>query len=373
MSTKAAANEHYNTVLINGPRDPHLVVFESMLGMQFSDGPRAIYEEMLRQELPATMVWSVDPAAPAFPSGIPSVVRGSTEWYETLARAHVWVENQNFAPNLRKPEGTLYVQTWHGTPLKTLGFNNESLAAAPQAKRDRHTRAVARWDVVPVPSDYFTETVVRAHGSDATCLPIGSPRNDRLVRPDLAEQLRIRRSLGIDPDDEVILFAPTRVGPQVARQQGWQSIDAPAAGSVHLVRGHYTDAREGIDVLHAGARDVSTVPDMADLLLIADMLVTDYSSSMYDYALLDRPIVVFQPDSRSYAEARGTYYDIIDFPPGPLVSESAQLRDLLTSSDIWSTDWAERRSSYRERFCTYEQGTAARRLVDEHIRPVLAA
>jgi CDP-glycerol glycerophosphotransferase len=371
---RAAKLEYFEHTVETAVVNPNLVVFESMMGTQYSDSPRAIYEEMLRQRVDATMVWSVHKDARPFPSGLVTVTRQSREWYEALATARVWVDNQGFPAALRKPPATYYVQTWHGTPLKLMGWNNRALAEADTYERERAQRSVDRWDAVPAPSDYFVETIVDAYRSHAEVLRLGSPRNDALLRPLTGDEKSARLlDLGVRDDLTTILYAPTRTGtPDTPDAVAAVAAALAATGAQVLYRAHYSDARTSSDASAGQVRDVSQVGDMADLLAVADILVTDYSSSMFDFCLTDRPIILFQPDQSAYLSARGAYFDITEFPPGPIATTTDELVALVREAEAHSGEWSERRAQYRSKFGQYETGHAAELLVRDHIAPRLA-
>jgi CDP-glycerol glycerophosphotransferase len=355
------------------PQDPRLVVFESMMGTQYSDSPRALHREMIRQGVDATMVWSVDSDARHLPPGIATVARYSQAWYELLATAAIWIDNQGLPKSLAKPERVHYLQTWHGTPLKVLGWNTRTLSQLPVDRAEKAQRSFDRWDAVTVPSEYFVETVVDAFRSRAEILRCGLPRNDVLVRGLPADQRAGRlREIGLRDDAYTVLFAPTRVSDEESLGLRAVAEAIAGAGTQVLYRAHYLNA-EGAAEFPPTIRDVSAVGDMADYLALADMLVTDYSSSMFDFCLTDRPIALFQTDQEAYAANRGVYFDVRSFSPGPIATTMADLVELVRTVDRWSDDWADQRMAYRAKFCEYESGSAAETMVSEHIVPKLQA
>lgn len=370
-----AARRRYDLVLTRLPRNRQLVVFESMSGTQYSDSPRAIYEELVRQGLPAQPVWSVAPGARGFTPGIPTLQRWSPAWYRALATATMWIDNQGLPDTLRKPSRVTYLQTWHGTPLKLMGWNNPALLEAGPERWARVERRVARWDLWTSPSPYFTETIVDAFRSTAPVLDFGLPRNDVLVRGlTPLESRRSRLSLGLDPDRRSVLFALTSKGSGFEQHLSPAAMAGITGGSVPtqlLYRAHYADPRPAFLADQPGVVDITDAPDIADYLAVADVLVTDYSSVMFDYSITDRPIVLYQPDQEEFATGRGWYFDITADAPGPIATTEAQLVDLLGSVDDWAPDWAAQRASYRARFATYERGNAAERVVREVIAPRL--
>ena len=170
----------------------------------------------------------------------------------------------------------------------------------------------------------------------------------------------------------VVLYAPTfRTGPNGKAQKRFEMpFDlqefAEELGETHvlLVRPHYLNTAVVPPSLRGVVRDVTTVHDVTSLLLLADALVTDYSSLMFDYALLDRPTVFFAPDLEEYSRSRGTYFDLRQEAPGPVVSEPDELFAALADLDGLAMTYAKQRRGFVERYGEYDRGTAAKQVVD---------
>jgi len=111
-------------------------------------------------------------------------------------------------------------------------------------------------------------------------------------------------------------------------------------------------------------RDVTAVHDVTSLLLLTDALVTDYSSLMFDYALLDRPMVFFAPDLEDYSRSRGTYFDLRQEAPGPVLARPGELFGALADLERLATTYAGQRRAFVERYGEYDRGTAAKQVVD---------
>ena len=183
--------------------------------------------------------------------------------------------------------------------------------------------------------------------------------------PQLREQVRAR--LGVEPGQRVVLYAPTwrqYVGVLDAKPLylDAERLLADVPDAVVLLRGHYNSTRQD-DVFtgHPRIRDVTRYPDVADLFLAADALVTDYSSVMFDFVLTDRPVVLLVPDLDQYRDVeRGFYFDIEAGAPGPLVRSTEEVAAALLAPDAH----AARRAAFRDRFCPFDDGSASRRVVD---------
>jgi CDP-glycerol glycerophosphotransferase (TagB/SpsB family) len=194
----------------------------------------------------------------------------------------------------------------------------------------------------------------------------GYPRND--VLSDVTRAAQVRAAAGIPAGARVVLYAPTW---RDDRTEMVDFVDLAALardlGDDHvlLVRGHSRTLPHGHDLLGEGLIDVTSYPDMADLLLVADLLVTDYSSVMFDYAATARPIVFFTPDLAHYSsDLRGFYFDLLAEAPGPVVSTRDELRDAVRSSIGGQPEFADRAAAWRERFTPLDDGSAGRRVVE---------
>ncbi|MEW2067106.1 CDP-glycerol glycerophosphotransferase family protein [Streptomyces sp. NPDC007346] len=371
----------YNTWLIRLPARRGSVVFESHMGRCYGDSPRALHEEIRRQGLKLHATWSYDTSPAGFPDDARLVRRWSWRYLWALARAEHWVDNQGFPQHLRKPARTTYLQTWHGSAYKRMGFDETrvQLLAAPQ--RERLQQAVHRFDHFLVRSERDVATLARAYRlPEDRLLRTGYPRNDaliaerarsesegRLPRPPLA------RELGLEDHRKVVLYAPTfRGGPAGGKQARRRLLldvreFAERFGDTYtlLVRAHYLEAARLPLCPPGTVIDVSRHHDVSEILALTDVLVTDYSSIMFDFALLDRPVVLYAPDLDAYAAERGSYFDLREKAPGPLTATQEELFAELAELKKSDLRHASRRAAFAAEFGAYDRGDAARRVVAE--------
>ncbi|GAA2582186.1 CDP-glycerol glycerophosphotransferase family protein [Actinomadura fulvescens] len=370
----------FNRVLSRLPVRAGSVVFESQLGEQYSDNPKYIYRELRRTGVPVHAVWSYASSARGFPSDATLVKRGSWSYFLALARAQYWIDNQGFPDGLRKRRETTYIQTWHGSAFKTMGFDQPSIKSGTRGQRERLQRMVERYDCFLVRSEHDVGTLVKGMGVRAELLPVGYPRNDPLVTqgrddPELAADVAaLRDRLGLNDDGRrVVLYAPTfRSGPDGRPVRG---LDPPVDPDrfvqelgddlLLLVRPHYLSTVRLPPAVQGSMRNVGTVPDVTPLLLLADALVTDHSSIMFDYALLDRPMVFHLPEDVAFG--RG-YFDLTRHAPGPITRTEDELVAELSAFAAGGDPGAGRRRAFAERFGEHDQGTAARAVVDRFFR-----
>ncbi len=376
----------YHDVFSRLPVRKGTVVFESHLGKQYSDSPRAIYEEMRRQGVEFTAIWAYADRPEDFPPDATLVKRWSYPYLRALAQAEFWIDNQGFPLKLTKRPETTYIQTWHGSALKKMGFDSPQLRVRTKDQQADYQRILDRFDHFLIRSEHDARTLVPAFRlRDEVVLRSGYPRNDALVAAREAERLsgqRVRpgivRELGIPEDRRILLYAPTfrsTATGGVAKFEPPLDFDefADRYGDrcTLLVRSHYLNTVVLPPSVRGRVVDVTSVHDVTPLFLAADALITDYSSVMFDYALLDRPMVFFAYDYDEYVkDDRGTYFDLVKHAPGPVVRDVEGLYRVLDGGlPDADSEWAPRRKQFVAEFGEYDKGDAARQIVDRFFRP----
>jgi CDP-glycerol glycerophosphotransferase len=367
---RAGLERHYRSRL-EQPIDPNLAVFAAYWYRGYACNPRAIYEKA-RELVPGMRgVWVVKrDAVESIPPGVEHVVAGTREYYDVLARAAYFVNNVNFPNYLVKREGTVHVMTHHGTPLKRMGLDlRDHPVTGKRMDFPALLRRCARWDYSISSNAFSTLVWERVYPTRYETLEVGYPRNDVLANAGDEDVARMRERLGIEPGQVAVLYAPTHR----EYQAGYTPlldlaavVDALGPEHVVLARLHYLYGADPLlRRLHRAGRlrDVASHPSVEELCLAADALVTDYSSLMFDYAVLDRPIVVHAPDWEAYRTLRGTYFDLMAEPPGVITRTEPELIDALRGRAAWSEDAARARAGFRARFCALDDGRAAERVV----------
>ncbi|MFJ6864671.1 CDP-glycerol glycerophosphotransferase family protein [Streptomyces termitum] len=371
----------YHELYSKLPIKKGLVVFESHLGKQYSDSPKAIYEEMRRQGVKFEAVWSYAGAKPTgFPKDATLVRRWSRQYLRALAQAEFWIDNQGFPLALAKRPGTTYIQTWHGTALKRMGFDEPGTKARGLGAQASFQKALDRFDHFLIRGEHDRRTLAKGFRlRDEVLLPVGYPRNDELAatrakeaESGVRERGPLAAELGIDPEKKVLLYAPTfRAGPggKVQAFQAPFSVEefAERFGDTHtlLIRTHYLNNVTLPPSVRGRVVDVSSHHDVTPLLALADGLITDYSSVMFDYGLLERPMIFFTYDYDEYAqENRGTYFDLKERAPGPVVETEEDLFGAVARFDEEAdAKYVAARQRFNTEFSEYDRGDAARRIV----------
>ncbi|MFC1438269.1 bifunctional glycosyltransferase family 2 protein/CDP-glycerol:glycerophosphate glycerophosphotransferase [Streptacidiphilus sp. N1-10] len=355
------------------PVEKGLVAYQAYWNRQIACNPEAIYRKA--KELAPGMrgVWVLNKEAAALaPKGVRTVVAGSRAYWELMARAEFLVTNASWTGDIvKRPEQT-YIQTHHGTPLKKMGLDQRDYPAATM-NFGRMLDSIDQWDVSLSSNRHSTQVWERVYPSGYTTLESGYPRNDVYQHATAEDVARIRAELGIEPGQKAILYAPTH---RDYRKDFVPPLDLEAfcAGLgdeyVVLVRAHYfygANKRLQLQSRRGVLRDVSAHPSVEELALASDVLLADYSSVMFDYANLDRPIVVHAPDWDVYKESRGVYLDLVSGDPGDTPGVVAtDVEGLVEAfrSGAWDSERSTKlRAAFRERFCQFDDGRAAERVV----------
>jgi CDP-glycerol glycerophosphotransferase len=326
-----------------------------------SDNPAAIAEELRRRGLRIEDVWLL-----------------GDEGRDLLSRADIIVSNDCLMDPFTKALDTRYLQTWHGTPLKRI-FHDVARRSFPHADTMDVwlARDVARWDALLSQSPYCSDALRSAFRYDGEILELGSPRNDVLSSPERdAIRARVREELEIPDGARAVLYAPTwRDGAPFRLELDVDGLRRELGDDVVvLVRAHGVDAATArIDAM-PGVRDVSGRPEIGDLYLAADVLVTDYSSVAIDFAITGKPMLFFVYDLERYRDdMRGFYFDLVADPPGPFLTTSDEVISALRDLDRIVERYGEAYARFRERFCPWDDGHASARAVDAFFGDLVAA
>lgn len=343
------------------------VFFESFYSQTAACNPLAIDRELARVRPDVTRYWSVVDRSIAVPPGAIAIVEGSAEWWRVRADARVLVVNDWLRKRWMPRPHQRVLQTWHGTMLKRLALDRDGVGLRTRIAVRRESR---RWNVLLAQNEYAAEIFRRAYAFRGELWVEGYPRNDALVTGSARDAARTR--LGIRPEQRAVLYAPTW------RDNATEIVDyldvpaLPAALAnlpgehVVLVRGHSRTLRHGRDLDADGLIDVTTYPDMTDLLAAADVVITDYSSLMFDVAAVDTPLLLFTPDLEHYRrELRGFYFDLLAEAPVPVLrSRDAVIAELTRLAlDPGHVEPSPALEQWRARFTAHDDGRATERVV----------
>lgn len=318
--------------------DTNKVVFMSFRGRSYSDNPRAISERLHARRPETDIVWLFKgdrfrEESKKVPDYVRCVNRQSRKSWVELATARVWVDNFTKDQELRgfPREKQFYVQTWHGDrPIKKIAYDTD----------DSFYRLEEECSRVVTGSDFGMRMYRTAFRYRGEYINEGAPRNDILVRSDPADVRRVRAKLGVPEGVKLLLYAPTyredvSVIPRESRMDLARTLDLLEQNGekwMCLYRAHYLS--EGIDLQAVQGRlmDMTQYEDMSELLLVADMLLTDYSSCATDCCIMDKPIFMYMADYDHYLSTRACYYDPHDTPLY-IAHNQTELEKLIQSTD----------------------------------------
>ena len=281
------------------------------------------------------MYWAVADFSVPVPAGTEPVLIGSRLWYQLLTESRILINNNNFPFYFRKREGQVYIQTWHGTPLKKLG-NDVARTSFSLSYWNLMWREAEYWDALLAQNEYAAGVLANCFGFEGRVVTEGYPRNDSLT-PERMEQSRaaIRTKLGIPEGKTAILYAPTwrddaknasRQYEMVTYLDFEKAQQQLGSDYVLLLRGHHNIASQRQTAANKFVIDVTEYPEVNDLYTAADILVNDYSSVMFDFCVTGKPIIFLTPDIKQYRDStRGFYFDLEEKAPGPLLSTTEEV------------------------------------------------
>lgn len=379
LTSRAALKEYlYGHVFCRMKLKESTILFESFLGRSYSDNPKYIFE-YLGKHLPGRYkcIWVLDHKR-ALPYPAKQIRRYSFRYFYYMARAKYIVFNGRQPKQFIKRQDNIFLQTWHGTPLKKLVFDMDEVTSAdPLYKWDAYHQSID-WDYLIAANAFSEETFCRCFMFERDLLRTGYPRNDILYLEQEERQAvtdTVRSRVGVPEGKKVILYAPTwrddeYYGP--GRHKFTAPLDMEKMkrelGSeyVILLRVHYFVAdRMDLSGIQDFVFDVSEYEDIAELYLASDLLITDYSSVFFDYANLGRPILFYTYDLERYRDKlRGFYLDMEKDLPGPLLYSTEEVVDAVRNLQQIRQDYQERYRSFCETYCDWEDGNASQRVVE---------
>lgn len=361
------------------PVKENVILFETFMAKNYSDSPKYIYEYIAQNHPEYECVWAINDGA-KIPYGAKTVKRFSFQYAYYLAVSKYLVFNVRPPLWYRKREEQVFLETWHGTPLKRLVFDQEEVTSASPKYKQQFYRQRKDWDFLVSANPFSTKTFRSCFLYEGEMLEYGYPRNDILYWPnkdEIAQQLK--EKLGIPKDKKTILYAPTWRDDQHYGSGQYKfelALDLKLMKErlqddyVVLLRTHHYIS-DHIDVSGSGdfVINLSSYDDISEIYLISDICITDYSSVFFDYANLKRPILFYTYDFDKYKnQLRGFYIDMNTEVPGPLLYTSEQVVQAIEDIDEITEEYKERYDQFYDRFCCYDDGHAS-----EHVAEAMLA
>lgn len=363
----------WDILLCRRPVQRRKIVFSNFLGKGFGDNPGCIALELLRREEQLDLVWAVKDTNEPMPNGVRAVRYGSFAAAKEWAEAAVWVDNVRNTLRPRKKAGQVYLQAWHAP------FSGKRVEMDAQDTLARDYIRYAKYDGL-ITDGFIADCAVQAAqirrafwlADGAEVLPFGMPRNDLLLAG-AGRDSELRKKYGLDEETCLILYAPTFRDDPVS---GCYDIDTAAVLNAFrektgreccmIVRLH-PNVPSGDDTFEYGGPVIngSGYPDIWELSVMCDYLITDYSSCVFDFMLLDKPAFVYAPDLEQYEHQRGLLEEFYRLP-FPLARTCGELTDAVRAFD--RARYNEMVRSYREQYPTYSCGDSSRKAADWILR-----
>lgn len=355
------------------PVNKKSIIFISLAGRNFDDSPKALYDEIRSRSFfdDWNLIWAFKaPNTINLPRG-KKVKFGTIKYWITLLSTRIWIENGgiDLGINLNRKKNII-VRTWHGTVLKYAEGQEKSNAVLATYRKhlkidDRSIRCIQTENEL----DICVKTFKATPESFMRC---GLPRNDCLVKYNDAKRNEIKNRIGIPLDKKVILYMPTfrnyvrsnqheyYIKPPMKLEK-WEKLLSDQY--VLLMRTHYMVA-QSLNLKENGfAYDVCKYQPLPDLYAIADILITDYSSSIFDFSITEKPIRCFGYDYEEYLEKNGLVYDMPSILPCPIMRTEDEVIKSIVNIDYVGD--CKKTKEFKSRFAEYFQGDASIKMVDE--------
>lgn len=336
------------------------VVFQSYGGRSYSDNPRAISEKMHELYPEYKIIWVLnDPEKHQdyLPTYVKSIKLGSYEYYKTIVKSFCIVKNDAMESNLYKRKNQYFIQTWHGDRgIKKILY--DSLNSKGIKSNDYIDGKIT--DLFVIGSDYAERRVASAFRYHGKILKCGCPRNDKLINPIGVES--VLDKLNIKKETKILLYAPTlRKNSQIVESninilETLEHLQQNGEDWKCMVRAHPKSL--GISAVCSDKIiDVSMYPDIADLLMVSDMLITDYSSCAGDFILRKKPVILAQFDLEQYTKEDRTFYVDINETGFIIAHNQNELNSII---DNWTDEMYEENANLiMQYFGIVESGNSA--------------
>ncbi|MEG2799379.1 MAG: CDP-glycerol glycerophosphotransferase family protein [Erysipelotrichaceae bacterium] len=371
----------YRKVFLHLPVRHKKILFESFLGRNVSGNPKYLYKYMNDNGYGNAykMYWILNDMDEEVEGCAKKIQRRSIAYYYHMATAGYWMFNTRQDSDIVKREKTTYLQTWHGTPLKRLGMDMDSVSMATVSNivdyKKEFVSNSRRWDYLLAQNQYSADIFRRCFAFRNELLCLGYPANDILFNSTQSDIENLKEKFNLPKDKKIVLYAPTWRDDNFLKKGYYQMKmqldlkmmrESLGEDTIVLLRMHYLIMNSiDIDEFEGFAYDFSNNCDIQELYLVSDILITDYSSTMFDFANLKRPIIFFTYDIEDYRDSlRGFYFDFEKEAPGPIVKTTKEVIQSIQHSDELLIEYQQKALAFYQKFNSIDDGHAARRVLD---------
>lgn len=374
----------YNALFYIIPFKKDIILFESSVGRNYSGNPRYIYEEMLRQSLDKKykLVWILNDTKTEIPGVCEKIKRARFKYFYYSIIAKLWIFDSRQHIFLKKKDSTKYIQTWHGTPLKKLVLDMETLNMGGdqdlKGYQEKFLESVELWDYLISQNEFSTETLKRAFSFKKEVIESGYPRNDILVNKNNSSEIeKLKDKYNIPKNKKVILYAPTWRDDYFHSNGIYKFFSDLNLGLLQnelndeyvlLIKYHYL-VKDKINWAAYGdfIMPFNETIDIQELYLISDILITDYSSVMFDYSVLRRPMFFYISDFGDYRNnLRGFYFNMFEECPGPIVKNTQDLISEIKYYEIneYMDKYSDKYNMFVSKYAPWDDGNSSKRIIN---------
>jgi len=369
--------------------DSNVIVFESFMGRAYSDSQKAIYNEMINDTYfkDFVFVWAFKNPEnyQHLANGNTLIIKyGSKEFYKYMSKAKYWITNSRLPEYLIKKKEQIYIQCWHGTPLKRLGFDIKveggNVMNTMREIKEKYEQDAKRYDYMLSPSAFCTEKFISAFNlkklkKEDIMIEEGYPRNDKLFNFTQEYVNELKDNLGIPKNKKVILYAPTWRDNQHEAGVGYTynlNLDFDKLKErlendyVIIFRTHYFVSNSFDFEKYKGfIFNMSEHDDVNDCYILSDIIITDYSSVFFDYANLKRPMLFYMYDLDEYqGKLRDFYFDLSELP-GPIVKTQEELEKEILNINDYEEKYKEKYKKFNDTFNYLDDGQVSKRVINK--------
>lgn len=374
--------------------DDKTIFFEVYDGRNYTCSPKAIYEKMLtmKEFKDFKFIWAFnDPSKHDVMKDKRLVIvkTNTKDYYKYISSSKYWIVNSIMDECITKKKGQVYVQCWHGTPLKRLRYDievNGAVLNTIEEIRKRNDRDAVKFDYFISPSKYCTEKFTSAFnlialGKKNIIIEEGYPRNDSLFNRGKKDIDKIKDKLGIPKDKKVICYLPTFRDNQHTSGVGYTynlAIDFDSLKKrfgkdyVILFKPHYFIANKiDLSKYKNFVYNVANYDEINDIYLASDLLITDYSSVFFDYANLNRPVMFYMYDFDDYKNNLRDFYISLDELPGPIAKTQKELEDYIVNIDKSISKYKKTYDKFNDKYNYLDDGNASERVIRVIFKDIL--
>lgn len=375
----------YNKYKYTTKIDDKTILFEAYQGRNYACSPKEIYLQMLKDSRfkDYKFIWCFKDINRTFDDKRTTLVkRGTKEYYKAYAKSKYWIVNSLVHESIVPKKKQIFVQCWHGTPLKKLRCDIEfdSLLNDVKDIRKRNDIDARRFDYFISPSEFCTEKFTSCFNlkklkKEHIMIEEGYPRNDFLFSYSESDVKNLKKELNLPNDKKVILYAPTFRDNQHKSGVGYtyelgidldKLQDKISDEYIILFRTHYFVANSiDLEKYEGFIYDVSKYDDISRLYVISDLLITDYSSVFFDFANLKRPMLFYMYDLDEYKNQLRDFYIDIDELPGPIIDKEEDLINEINNIKNYEKTYKEKYKKFNEKFNYLDDKNSSKRVIDK--------